>query len=84
MQTCIGIRTALDRKAVVIEVGLAPYQEPQFTYILGCPPAQDSSHHQDCYVFSDPNLNYKPSFATIASWEGGTTQPITWLQVSTS
>ena len=31
---------------------------------LGCPPAQDSSHHHDYYIFriGDP---YKPSFATV-------------------
>ena len=32
---------------------------PNLTYGLGCPPCQDSSHLQDCYVFrlGDPNLN---------------------------
>ena len=40
------------------------------------PPAQASSHHQDYYIFRirDPNLT-KPSFATIASWEGGQPNP---------
>ena len=33
-------------------------------YALGCPPAQDASHHQDCYVFSRESQP-KPSFATV-------------------
>ena len=38
-------------------------------YHLGCTPAQDSSHHQDCYVFriGDPNLNLH---LPLESWEG--------------
>ena len=30
-----------------------------YRYRLGCPPSQDSSHHQDYYIFriGDPNLN---------------------------
>ena len=38
--------------------------------ILGCPPSQYASHHQDYYIFriGDPNLNlHLPQ----ASWEGG-------------
>ncbi len=37
---------------------------------LGCPPAQDASHHQDYYIFriGDPNLN---PHLPLASWEGG-------------
>ena len=37
------------------------------TYILGCPPAQDSSHHQDWFLLffaGDPET--KPSFATVS------------------
>ena len=39
---------------------------------LGCPPAQDASHHQDYHIFrfGDPKL--KPSFAT-GILGGGTT-----------
>ena len=35
-----------------------------YGYVLGCPPSQDSSHHQDYETFfvGDP---YKPSFATV-------------------
>ena len=33
-------------------------------YTLGCPPAQDSSHHQDYSVFSRGSQP-KPSFATV-------------------
>ena len=32
-------------------------------YILGLPPTQDSSHHQDYYIFSGESQP-KPSFAT--------------------
>ena len=34
-------------------------------YNLGCPPSQDSSHHQDYYIFSRGSQP-KPSFATVA------------------
>ena len=33
-------------------------------YILGCPPAQDSSHHKDYCIFSRGSQP-KPSFATV-------------------
>ncbi len=33
-------------------------------YNLGCPPSQDSSHHQDYYIFSRGSQP-KPSFATV-------------------
>ena len=36
---------------------------PQVGYVLGCPPSQDASDHQDYYIFSRDS--YKPSFATI-------------------
>ena len=37
-------------------------------YNLGCPPSQDSSHHQDCYVLVwNPNLNLH---LWLESWEG--------------
>ncbi len=44
-----------------------------FIHTLDCPPAQDASQHQDCYIFriGDPELN----LATIASWEGGQPKP---------
>ena len=32
--------------------------------ILGCPPSQDASHHQDYYIFSRGS-RAKPSFATV-------------------
>ena len=32
--------------------------------ILGCPPSQDASHHQDYYIFSRGSRT-KPSFATV-------------------
>ena len=37
---------------------------------LGCPPSQDSSHHQDYETFlvGDPDLNLH---LPLASWEGG-------------
>ncbi len=38
--------------------------QPKIPYVLGCPPAQDASHHQDCYVFSRGSRP-KPSFATV-------------------
>ena len=36
---------------------------------LGCPPAQDASHHQDYYIFriGYPNLNLH---LPLESWEG--------------
>ena len=38
--------------------------------MLGCPPSQDSSHHQDYYAFrlGDPELNIH---LPLESWEGG-------------
>ena len=33
-------------------------------YILGCPPSQDASDHQDYFMFRIGD-SYKPSFATI-------------------
>ena len=37
--------------------------------LVGCPPSQDSSHHQDYepFLVGDP---YKPSFATVANYTG--------------
>ena len=35
----------------------------EIVYNLGCPPAQDSSHHQDYYIFS--RGFYRPLFATV-------------------
>ena len=43
-------------------------------YTLGCPPAQDASHHQEYYIFSRGSQP-KPSFAT-GILGGGTTQCI--------
>ena len=43
-------------------------------YILGCPPSQDASHHQDYCIFSRGSRT-KPSFAT-GILGGGTTQII--------
>ena len=39
-------------------------------YDLGLPPTQDSSHHQDYYIFriGNPNLNLH---LPLASWVGG-------------
>ena len=47
------------------------------TYCLGCPPSQDSSHHQDFVIFriGNPNLNLHFHYY----WEGGTTQPIAMI-----
>ena len=36
-------------------------------YDLGLPPTQDSSRHQDYYIFRIGNP-YKPSFATVTGW----------------
>ena len=48
----------------------------QVTYTLGCPPSQDSSHHQDDITFLGSGIPiYKPSFATGIPG-GGTTQLI--------
>ena len=47
-----------------------------YSYNLGCPPSQDSSHHQDDITFlvGDPNLNlHLPQLLG-----GGTTQVITY------
>ncbi len=30
--------------------------DPGFGYILGLPPTQDASHHQDYYIFSGESL----------------------------
>ena len=48
---------------------------------LGCPPAQDSSHHQDCYVFriGDPELNLH-----LPLLLGGETHPMCWDEMNTS
>ncbi len=48
-------------------------REVDLPYSLGCPPSQDSSHHQDYCIFriGDP---YKPSFLQLLG--GGTTQLI--------
>ena len=48
---------------------------------MGCPPAQDASHHQDYSVFSrgsQPNLHLP-----LASWEGGQPNPQWNLQSGT-
>ena len=58
-------------------------------YILGLPPSQDSSHHQDDITFlvGDP---YKPSFATVTgrgvdpsyiNWMMGTPNLYEWEMV---
>ena len=46
---------------------------------LGCPPSQDSSHHQDYepFLVGNPNLNLH---LPLASWEGG--QPPQHRQLS--
>ena len=46
---------------------------------LGCPPSQDSSHHQDYYIFSRESQP-KPSFAT-GILGGGTPQNIAYDRV---
>ncbi len=43
--------------------GWLSYYGSIMRYDLGCPPAQDSSHHQDYYIFSRGSQP-KPSFAT--------------------
>ena len=45
------------------------------TYNLGCPPAQDASHHQDYDMFRIGDPETEPSFAT-GILGGGTTQLI--------
>ena len=49
---------------------------------MGCPPAQDASHHQDCYDvrIGDPNLNLNLPRASILG--GGTTQAIPYTVYS--
>ena len=61
---------------------IRPYKGKPMVNTLGCPPSQDSSHHQDYYIISGGSQP-KPSFATVTGrGDNPRNTPIIWSNYS--